>query len=262
LPTPQKSTEKSGEVFDITDLSVEEVQRQEWKIKCEKARRWSFLHREPGDVELTEQDKERAIKEAIKERKIVEYSQKIYAPREIIKYSAEQLFSAFGRQLKVIPDNENVVKLLCLYFSDDKRFEYKGYSLEKGILLAGGIGCGKTTLMRFFSQNEKQRYMVRSVGYMAKKFAESGFESLNEYSEHAYCFDDLGTEKEIKHFGNETNIMQEIIMQRYERKLMTHITTNLIASDIKEFYGDRAASRLREMCNIITFPQNAKDLRT
>jgi hypothetical protein len=80
-----------------------------------------------------------------------------------------------------------------------------------------------------------------------------------------YCFDDLGTENNLKLYGNECNVMAEILLSRYDlfvsRKLITHLTTNLSASEIEAAYGNRLRSRLREQFNLIAFNNNTLDKR-
>jgi DNA replication protein DnaC len=57
--------------------------------------------------------------------------------------------------------------------------------------------------------------------------------------------------------------MHEVLTQRYKNGLFTstHVTTNLSAEQIKELYGVRVADRMREMFNLISFPENAKSRR-
>ena len=105
------------------------------------------------------------------------------------------------------------------------------------------------------------------------EFAKNGFEALQVYTQKTptqhrlagYCFDDLGAEKQIKHFGNDCNVMAEILMSRYEQFIenntVTHITTNLSASELENYYGNRVRSRLRNMFNLIAFERVAKDKR-
>jgi site-specific recombinase XerD len=75
----------------------------------------------------------------------------------------------------------------------------------------------------------------------------------------------LGAEQQIKHFGNDCNVMAEILITRYEHfidnKSKTHITTNLSASEIEKLYGNRLRSRMRNMFNVISFDANSKDKR-
>ncbi|WP_437364903.1 hypothetical protein [Olivibacter jilunii] len=42
---------------------------------------------------------------------------------------------------------------------------------------------------------------------------------------------------------------------------MTHITTNLSATELEEAHGNRLRSRLREMVNLIGFDKEMKDKR-
>lgn len=59
--------------------------------------------------------------------------------------------------------------------------------------------------------------------------------------------------------------MAEILLSRYDiftsKKIQTHITTNLSASEIENGYGNRVRSRLREMINLIAFERGIIDKR-
>jgi hypothetical protein len=59
--------------------------------------------------------------------------------------------------------------------------------------------------------------------------------------------------------------MAEILLSRYDlfisKKLITHITTNLSATEIENQYGNRVRSRLRQMINLIAFDKSVKDKR-
>jgi hypothetical protein len=94
------------------------------------------------------------------------------------------------------------------------------------------------------------------------------------HQEVGYCFDDLGTENAVtKHFGNAKNVMTDIILNRYDRIKMltpegeqadfrgTHITTNLSVDEIEKLYGSRFLDRLREMMNVIEFPEKTLSRR-
>lgn len=45
------------------------------------------------------------------------------------------------------------------------------------------------------------------------------------------------------------------------QKIQTHITTNLSASEIETLYVNRVRSRLRELCNLITYDRQTIDKR-
>ena len=100
-----------------------------------------------------------------------------------------------------------------------------------------------------------------------------GFDAINKYTQKqnnqsrisGYCFDDLGAEQQIKHFGNDCNVMAEVLISRYEQFVennsITHLTPNLSASEIEMLYGNRLRSRMRNMFNLISFNVNSNDKR-
>ena len=225
--------------------------------------------------------------------KKIEYLASLNQPRKIKTYSTEELRVIIrnsklvdGKKFVVDKENQNQVDLLCLYFAGDDRFNaYDDFSLSKGILLMGGLGVGKTHLMSFFAQNQKQSYRVLSCRQVENQWLEAGkvkeepVDVIGKYTntqsiainsdpfghqEIGICFDDLGTETiPSKRFGEEKNVMAEIILGRYDKRMneKTHFTTNLDPDGIQRLYGDRVRDRLREMCNVIMFDDNAKSRR-
>lgn len=242
-------------------------------------------------IELTEEE----IKEGLrllrkqKHHKIEtdNYWQKISKPVEYLKLDFNQTMNNVFQFLKescnggfiVDQYNEKVINLLSLYFSGDKRFEDEsGFSLKKGIFLAGPIGCGKTSIMKAFARNSHNAFVMTSTRSVSDEYSRNGidgvarfFDSVQVYpqnnygqKEAGYCFDDLGVESAKKHFGNELNVMTDIILSRYEKSSLTgktHFTGNIIGDEIEDTYGARVRSRLREMCNFITFDPQASDFR-
>jgi hypothetical protein len=198
---------------------------------------------------------------------------------DFTKYLA--LLEAKGRELynpsfKVYPeDYEIIFKLLIYFLKDEVNTEKYNLSLRKGILLSGPVGCGKTSLMNLVKLTlpQEQRYIVKSCREVSFEFIQDGYTVIRKYSTHSfnkdvpktYCFDDLGTENNLKYYGNDCNVMAEIFLSRYDlfvnRKMLTHITTNLSSSEIEELYGERVRSRMREMFNLIAFSESAKDKR-
>lgn len=69
----------------------------------------------------------------------------------------------------------------------------------------------------------------------------------------------------MKYYGNECNSMSEILLSRYDlfiqKGTLTHITTNLSASELESVYGSRVRSRMREIFNLVAFERGAKDKR-
>lgn len=176
-------------------------------------------------------------------------------------------------------DHELIFKLLVYAIGDADCCRQRGISLRKGILLIGPIGCGKTSLMmltNYFFSIEKQ-FQMKSSREISFEFEKEGYKLINRYGNsfvHSFggrfksgiiCFDDLGIEQVQKYYGNECNVMAEILLSRYDlfvqRKIITHATTNLSASELESLYGNRVRSRMREMFNLIAFDKESIDKR-
>ena len=191
----------------------------------------------------------------------------------IIERKGKELF---GQHFRIYEDDHELIsKLLAYILKDEENAQKFNISLHKGVILSGPVGCGKTSLMsilRFFQPGDN-RYIMKSCRDVSFEFIQEGYSVILKYSRHsinldkpkAYCFDDLGTENNLKYYGNECNVMAEILLSRYDlfvvRQMMTHITTNLNSAEIESLYGTRVRSRMREMFNLLNFDREAKDKR-
>jgi predicted ATPase len=182
----------------------------------------------------------------------------------------------YGDHFRVHESDREIIQQLVIYFAKDEEMALQyGISFRKGILLNGPVGCGKTTIMSLFRWflPKEQRYVVKSCQDVSSQFIEQGHSIIRKYGrisfeqeyQNNYCFDDLGTEDTIKHYGNECNVMEKIISLRYDSfisyNILTHVTTNLTSSEIEEYYGTRIRSRMREMFNLISFDKTTPDKR-
>lgn len=194
-----------------------------------------------------------------------------------LEFKGKQIF---GDHFKIYEEDKTIIyKLIAYSLQDQKMVKRCNINLEKGILLSGPIGCGKTTLMTLMKSlvPKEKKYYVKSCREVSFEFIKEGYDVIQKYSKPRLhqrkagiiCFDDLGTESNLKYFGNECNVMGEILLSRYDsychpersRRVLTHLTTNLSASEIEQFYGNRIRSRLRESFNLIAFSNNSKDKR-
>lgn len=237
-----------------------------------------------NNIILTDEEATEALRLA-REMKAIETNRREYLmnlTRDPIyrQYSSQELFDLLkasrnpkGQQFIIDGYNEEPVIQICFYFANDQRFMG---DLSKGLLLMGSLGTGKTHIMNFFQQNQHSSFVVTKTRTIENAWINESKDqdqkiidyysvnrtlALNEnrfgHKTAGFCFDDLGSETvPSKRFGEEKNVMAEIIMNRYDNKLPyhdTHITTNLLPEEVENRYGSRVRDRLREMFNLITF---------
>lgn len=154
------------------------------------------------------------------------------------------------------------------------------YDTKKGLIVIGGVGSGKTLLFKVINAtliklNKSERFAIVSVNELQKLYSLKGYAGILRYLEntttYAYnvendfplniCIDDLGIESDTtSFFGNNINLMNNILINRYElfkdSGVKTHATTNLNIDMIKAKYDERVVSRLSEMFNIVILNQN------
>lgn len=175
----------------------------------------------------------------------------------------------FGSNFKIHKEDHFIIYKLIIYtIKDEKSCKANGMDIQKGILLNGPIGCGKTSLMVLvnFLNPYRKRYQVKPARTISYEFIKKGHDVITAYTNaKTYCFDDLGIERNLKYFGNECNVLGEIILSRYDlwrtKKVITHATTNLNAQELENYYGNRVRSRMRELFNLIAFDKRTKDKR-
>jgi hypothetical protein len=139
----------------------------------------------------------------------------------------------FGSQFKVHEIDIPVIKKLITFaIRDEQAAAEMNLNIHKGLILSGPVGCGKTSLMFLINYffHAGHEYKIKPCRDIAFEFASRGYEALKPYTKigdkqtriNTFCFDDLGTEKQIKHFGNDCNVMAEIllIIKTFELKII------------------------------------------
>jgi DNA replication protein DnaC len=132
---------------------------------------------------------------------------------------------------------------------------------RQGIYIHGGVGCGKTYVAWALWQEWKDRggnepifwnvsELVRSIKRDFDKHPYDRERSEEEVMEWrgVLFLDDLGAER-LTDFVAEALYL--IINRRYEEKLPTIITSNLDLGELSKQIGDRIASRITGMCDIV-----------
>lgn len=170
---------------------------------------------------------------------------------------------------------ENINKVAAWLCAPDRQFF---------ILFCGGCGNGKTTFLRaietvinssgVINSWRKEKFRMRNLTVAQIHASCRAYLNYQNYSPDwttiQNCdilgIDDLGMESsEIQVYGNPVRPIEELLCYRYEKQLMTLMSSNLPAKDISERYGRRLADRLREVALVIPFldesfrnPPNAK----
>jgi len=134
---------------------------------------------------------------------------------------------------------------------------------RKGISMFGTCGTGKTVAFAFLeycyeTMNRKLRMV--SATEMAQHFSTGGdrlfWEIARGFDGLPLAVDDLGSERDTKHFGN-ANPIAEFIMHRYSRWQLggpeTHWNGNLNTKDFVKRYGARVYDRIKEFTIPVQF---------
>lgn len=197
-----------------------------------------------------------------------EYYKKVFGEKsKAVPIKYEKLRTKFWEIAKIlVPDykieDSEKYRNLVKYFAG----EAGELDPEKGLLINGGTGSGKS---KFFSVMQQSLLNLRASAYrivscidveQSIRMESMGVESnpYQHFNHGVMCFDDLGTESsETVIYGNRVNVMSEILQLRYNsfqnKGVKTHITTNLLMSEIEKRYGTRISDRISEMCNIVIF---------
>ena len=224
-----------------------------------------------------------------KEKKYFETIRNPIAKKEY-SITAKELWESFKFNFTIV-NNRPFIKIggidgvsvknlepLIYYFSKDERFfhcenisKLSVPSFDKGLLIIGNYGNGKTSTMRVFEHIFKGISGFGFKGYTANEvvtmFEKCGKDiDKDEFAKIMWrgtrYFDDLKTERVASNFGK-VNIFKEILEERYSRKSKTYCTMNFkegfkdnveeAVNEIIDKYGERIYDRVFEMFNIIEF---------
>ena len=224
----------------------------------------SLTDEEKAQVELYEQaQNENSSHSKIPESKPKKLIQKL--PGEYLFDFYKQFWKVFQKKELILNEhNQKIIFALCQYFGKDEKCPL---DLNKGILLSGDCGIGKTSMMMNFyymgkhlvekNQDPFMWFRVMNCNEIVTEF-EGITDDDNDVSKFHkkmkngdFYFDDFGTERDASRYGK-SNLMREIIENRYlDLSFKTYITTNLNSDEILQRYGKRVFDRLFEQFNYI-----------
>lgn len=184
----------------------------------------------------------------------------------LVAFGSKYLVSR-GESIKfeIFPQNEDVIFNIYRYFRRDSSFVG---DLNKGILLNGAYGTGKTTLMNAImgvynyctELDPDNRFALKMRIMKSDKIVEEYWKEDNQYTLNGFLngllvIDELGREqKEIMIYGNSVRPITSLLHDRYDRGRTTFAISNFTMSNLASdnHYGKMIGDRLRQMFNEIT----------
>lgn len=140
-------------------------------------------------------------------------------------------------------------------------------TFEKGIAIVGGYGVGKSTLLKCIKQMPNGCGLYLHNGFthyvdasqFATDYQESGIEIFDRWkNKEVLLIDDVGEEPQVKYYGNGYPIVAQLLKYRYEKRLVTHITSNKSPAELGTLYGEGVKDRLKEMFNFFWWGGQSK----
>ena len=194
----------------------------------------------------------------------------------------------FKKEFNQKDDSNLYLELLLNYFCRNDEFlkspllnqNYNKADHDKGVLICGNYGVGKSKLLKTFEQMFKNEFIFNPNYHFTMYNAtelKTTFEILdNNYLKNDFlkkhktafkCYDDVKSEVILSNY-NKREIMKDIIHLRYESGARTIITCNFdenhpgdLSKALEEFgimYDGRIYDRLFEMFNIVVINGQSK----
>ena len=185
------------------------------------------------------------------------------------------LFLSFGtyclyrrnqrRGFVIDKDNGAIIEQLYCYATSNSSFVG---DLDKGIMLQGKYGCGKSVILEAYSMLHNHIVMNYSQMYPLLTFIQSTElqeqiikQSVKAFVQRPLIIDEFGREsKTVQDFGNILRPISELLSIRADVGTLTHGTTNFTLDTLSsvEFYGGMIGDRLKMMFNFIPVPGESR----
>lgn len=183
---------------------------------------------------------------------------------KLLQAYASRFMAERGTFQKFVVDDNNreIISQMYLYIigSEDCK-----WNIDKGIYIAGTVGCGKTILMHAFCEIlhfvTGLTVEMITAPVLCDKIASKGFEP---YASRPLFIDELGREKfEMNVYGNKIYPIKELLAIRYDKGARTFFTSNFKVTTLSNWrddrgevigYGKEIGDRIREMTTIVEMP--------
>lgn len=240
-------------LFRISQIDWEqEINREEILERANLCK-----HRDIWDAEQREKDKLKAIEEAAALKKR-------WTAKAVYGLMASESKTRFGKELLVNQHNRKLITALCFLISGDERYQTElGFSFDKGLLIRGISGIGKTHLVRCIERNGLRPIHTVSMLEVTEEIRRHGIYQFETGDSKIIYLDDVGTEETVvNYFGSKITFLKSFIESLYLRSQnFGHLilSTNYNFKSFEDLYGFRVVSRMRERFNVIDL--EGEDLR-
>lgn len=160
-----------------------------------------------------------------------------------------------GLEKSLTPAQEELICEVADFFNVENR-------PKKGILLLGGKGTGKTTIMQvivaYYTFIFQKIIFTSFAKSLPNDYKENG---LSYFYKRPWFVDDLGKEPAvIMDFGMKYDTWADVFSVRYENQALTFATGNyMLDGEYLNIYGDVVCDRMREHFKILIL--DGKSLR-
>lgn len=162
-------------------------------------------------------------------------------------------------------NNEFIIKQLYLYIKNDSSFDG---DLNKGIMLQGKYGCGKTAILEAYTLLHNHMILRFGIPIPLFTFVKSinlqellMKQSIQSFTYKPLVIEEFGREsKTIQDYGNILRPISELLSVRLDIGAITHGSTNFTFETLasNDFYGGMIGDRLKMMFNFITLQGDSR----
>lgn len=181
--------------------------------------------------------------------------------RDMFVWFGNYCLSQRNQSANFVIDENNEPIIEQLYYFGTNNPSFSG-NLNKGIMLQGKFGCGKTLILETYSL--LHNYVVRKFNLSHPLFTfiksvelqqQIISQSVKTFVRRPLIIDEFGREsKTVMNYGNIIRPVSELLSLRSDIGTLTHGTTNFTLATLssEEFYGGMIGDRLKVMFNFIT----------
>ena len=199
--------------------------------------------------------------------------------RKFVKISGEDFSQLFKIRLNqqlakrrkgvdfiIDENNKSLINQLYYYIVGSEKFNGDH---EKGLMVLGNLGSGKTIIMLAFCEVWNDLFRIKIASTSAKlyvqyllepeKFRSFNGNNLPNYENGTVFIDDIGKEsKKVNVYGTEICPIADLLASRYDKGNITFTTGNYKLESLKDQYGETITDRMKEMFNIIILKGNSR----